>query len=293
MHQNESLKMARKRVEFSGNDFDVLYNKLTRGIITQHEMAAELGISRATLVRRLYEHRQLPTESEARTMLFKDAGNCPFVLNAANVGDGLTLLGYINSDAVSAVIFDPEYRGVLDHLQYANEGADGTRQFERTQLPQMTDSTISDFAQEISRILKPSGHCFIWADAYSISENIIGKWIEATPLQKVDLIVWDKCLIGSGSRSRRRAEYLTILQKPPIIGHWTDHGIPDIWQEKIRRTHPHSKPTGLLTRLIRATTKPGDFIVDPAAGGYSSLKACQEAGERFYIGCDLLPFDLR
>ena len=102
-----------------------------------------------------------------------------------------------------------------------------------------------------------------------------------TKFNLVDLIVWDKDKIGMGYRSRRKSEYLAVFQKSPVRAKdcWTLHNIPDVWTEKISKeykNHPHSKPIELQKQLILATTKPGDIILDPAAGGFSVLTACQQ-----------------
>ena len=46
------------------------------------------------------------------------------------------------------------------------------------------------------------------------------------------------------------------------------------------------KPAGLVTRLIAATTEPGDLVVDPAAGSFVVMHAARQLGREF-IGCDL------
>lgn len=43
-------------------------------------------------------------------------------LNQRNRMDGLALLKRLNDNAIRAVFFDPQYRGVLDRLKYGNEG---------------------------------------------------------------------------------------------------------------------------------------------------------------------------
>ena len=53
-----------------------------------------------------------------------------------------------------------------------------------------------------------------------------------------------------------------------------------------QRKHPHQKPKKLIKALIKATTEPGDLIVDPCAGSFIVLDACQEIGREF-LGCDL------
>ena len=67
------------------------------------------------------------------------------------------------------------------------------------------------------------------------------------------------------------------------------HSIPDIWEEKVAKVHPHSKPIELQKRLIQATTNEENFVLDPCAGGYSVLTACKDTNRNF-IGCDILKF---
>jgi hypothetical protein len=52
------------------------------------------------------------------------------------------------------------------------------------------------------------------------------------------------------------------------------------------RSHPHIKPISLITRLSGAVTKPGDLVVDPAAGGFTVMHVVAEMGRKF-IGCDI------
>jgi hypothetical protein len=53
------------------------------------------------------------------------------------------------------------------------------------------------------------------------------------------------------------------------------------------KLHAHIKPIGLISRLIGAVTKPGDLVVDPAAGSFVVMKAAHALGREF-IGCDLI-----
>lgn len=211
--------------------------------------------------------------------------NQKYRINHRNRADGLDLLSTINNETITTAFFDPQYRGVLDKLQYGNEGKQ--RGQERCALQQMDDDTIRAFIQEIDRVLRPSGHLFLWVDKYHLCQGV-HPWLEDTSLHLVDMIVWDKGKIGMGYRTRRKSEYLIVLQKPPVRakGVWTDHSIPDVWQEKVSKTHTHSKPIQLQQRLIEATSQEGDYILDPASGGYSVLEACKLCG-RTFIGCDI------
>lgn len=209
-------------------------------------------------------------------------------INKKNKIDGKELLKTVCDGVVATVFFDPQYRGVLDKMHYGNEGA---RQSQRVSLPQMNEETIKSFIKEIYRVLRPSGYLFLWVDKFHLCQGI-NEWIENTELQIVDLLVWNKGKIGMGYRTRRKSEYLIIIQKKPIKAKafWTDHAIPDVWDEKIEsknKKHPHSKPYELQKRLIEATTQEGEIVLDPASGGFTIYDICI-ATNRIFIGSDLI-----
>lgn len=209
-----------------------------------------------------------------------------YKINTKNKMDGIKLLKELKSESVKTVFFDPQYRGVLDKLKYGNEGK--SRGKARSELPQMTDRKIKSFLKEIERVLKPSGYLLLWVDKFHLCEGV-QKWIaKKSELEIVDMVVWDKQKIGMGYRTRRKSEYLIILQKKPIHAKktWSIHDIPDVWDEKVIKKHPHSKPIALQKKLIEAITNEGDIVVDPAAGGYSVLEACKQSN-RTFIGCDI------
>lgn len=208
-----------------------------------------------------------------------------YAINKKNKADGLDLLADINDNTITTAFFDPQYRGILDKLKYGNEGQ--ARGKARCELVQMDEDTIISFIKEIARVLKDSGHLFLWIDKFHLCQGVL-KWITDTNLNLVDMLVWDKGKIGMGYRTRHKSEYLMVLQKSPVRakGCWNDHGIPDVWEEKTPKIHPHSKPIDLQKRLIAATTQDGDYVLDPASGGYSVFEACKALG-RDFIGSDI------
>ena len=216
--------------------------------------------------------------------LLRAIGQAGYKVNYKNKTDGLDLMHQLPDASIKAVFHDPQYRALLDKMVYGNEGA---RQRGRCGLQQMDEPTIIAFIREIDRVLQPSGHLFLWVDKFHLCQGV-HHWLKDTNLHLVDLIVWDKGKIGMGYRTRRKSEYLIVLQKSPIRakGCWTTHNIPDVWAEKVIKTHPHSKPVGLQKALLEATTNAEDWVLDPAAGGYSVLTACQETGRNF-IGGDI------
>ena len=200
--------------------------------------------------------------------------------------EGRELLRKLLDDTVSAVFFDPQFRGVYDKLRYGNE--DTSRNNVRVALPQMSEDVIVEFVKEIARVLIPSGHLFLWMDKFHLCSDF-RNWTDSTNLSVVDMLTWNKERMGLGYRTRHQSEFCVILQKEPrrAKGVWTLRNIPDVWSEKIKdKTHPHNKPLDLQGELVAAVTAQGDLVVDPAAGSFSVLTACRLRGRNF-LGCDI------
>ena len=208
------------------------------------------------------------------------------LLNRKIKMNGLDLLDLLDKESIKVTFFDPQYRGVLDKLSYGNEGK--SRGKDRSALPQMSQEIIFEFLAKIELVLKPNGYLFLWLDKFHLFE--VKSWIENyQSLEIVDMIVWNKMKIGMGYRTRRKSEYLVVIQKAPkqAKSTWTLHNIPDVWDEKILdKNHTHAKPIELQKQLILATTNENDLVLDPASGGYSVFRACKETNRNF-IGCDL------
>lgn len=210
--------------------------------------------------------------------------NEKYKLNQVNKMCGLQLLSYIENGTIKACFFDPQYRGLLDKINYGNH----KREVRRKALPQMPETMIMDFIKEIDRTLTPSGHLFLWIDKFQLTEGY-QHWLKDTNLNIVDLIVWEKHKIGMGYRSRNKCEFLLVLQKSPkrVKGVWTIHNIPNVWKEKVdTNSHPHAKPIGLQATLIEAVSLENDLILDPAMGSGSVLTACQKVNRNF-VGADI------
>lgn len=203
--------------------------------------------------------------------------------------DGLKLLKWMAPRSAALMIFDPQYRGVLDKMNYGNEGEQ--RERGRAKLPVMTEYQIARFIEEAHRILKPGAHLLLWIDKFMLAEaRHLALFAYAPEMVRVELIHWNKLRPGMGRRARWRSEYLVIAQKPPVSAKlWrADRSIDDSWPEASDRSqHPHAKPYQLHQRLVRTLTKRGDLIVDPCAGSYGSLEVCKLTGRRF-LGCDLV-----
>ena len=56
--------------------------------------------------------------------------------------------------------------------------------------------------------------------------------------------------------------------------------------EKRYGKHPTQKPEALLDRIVRASTNPGDLVLDPFCGSATTGVFCARLGRRF-VGIDI------
>lgn len=202
--------------------------------------------------------------------------------------DGLRMLRKVPNESIPAAFFDPQYRGVYEYMKYGNEKT--SRNCGRVLIPQMDDKLICEFVERLGEVIMPSGHLFLWVDKFHLCTNY-RNWFCSSALQVVDMMTWSKEKIGLGYRTRHMTEFLVVLQKHPTRAKnvWRLRDIPDLWKEKVAvpSKYNHPKPIRLQARLIEAVTNKGDVVVDPAAGTFSVMAACQQTGRRF-LGCDLV-----
>ena len=70
---------------------------------------------------------------------------------------------------------------------------------------------------------------------------------------------------------------------------FNEHCSSAVWRESIEskvKHHPTPKPIKLLSRIIKASTNPGDIVLDPCMGSGTTAVACKVTRRQF-IGCEL------
>lgn len=101
-----------------------------------------------------------------------------------------------------------------------------------------------------------------------------------------NVIVWDKEVIGMGYGWRRMHEWIGYLPREKHV--LNDRGAGDIIRcpGVARKLHPTEKPLGVITPLIAKSSRAGQCILDPFAGGGATLLAAKKLGRRA-IGIEL------
>jgi site-specific DNA-methyltransferase (adenine-specific) len=128
--------------------------------------------------------------------------------------------------------------------------------------------------------LKGTGSAFVFCDDESYPVFYPDLYVRFPALSA---LVWNKGRIGMGSPWRHAHEF--ILHARRADAKWCGSGgETDVLDfapvHSSRRFHPVDKPDALLAKLISVTTERGDLILDPFAGGGSTLSAAKAHGRR-------------
>ncbi len=115
------------------------------------------------------------------------------------------------------------------------------------------------------------------------------------------MVVWDKGPMVLGWHYRRSHELVLVAQRPGRRCKWYDdthrvedvvrpgaEGIKHLRGRQRRGKHPTPKPPALAAKFIRLHTQPRELVLDPCAGGGSTLVGAVEATRRA-IGVELEP----
>ena len=154
---------------------------------------------------------------------------------------------------------------------------------------------IRDAVQTSSAVVHPQGAAYVWtsnvvlgtvndaiAEAFRPAQTGTLIWGKTNPAPSVRKSSWTRAseLCEWGSRPKHRFSFPGHRDSFSWFTGPTVHSA--------HRTHPTEKPVWLWQRIISATTKPGDVVLDPFAGTGSSGEAALRLGRR-WIGIELDP----
>lgn len=95
------------------------------------------------------------------------------------------------------------------------------------------------------------------------------------------------CIYWTKSGQPRMKIYLDEHKGIPLGNIWTD--IPEISTRSSECfDYPTQKPLALLERIIKASSNPGDIVLDPMCGCGTAIDAAHKLG-RIYVGIDISP----
>lgn len=147
--------------------------------------------------------------------------------------------------------------------------------------------------------LKDSGTIWICGTYHNIYE--VANCLKDLGFKILNMIVWQKSdppKTFTNQRFNFSAEYIIWARKCEKVTHFFNYDLmkamnngvhmPDVWKlpapgtwEKACGKHPTQKPLRLLYRIILASTREGDSILDPFAGSFTTGIAANLLGRNF------------
>lgn len=224
------------------------------------------------------------------------------------LGNSLELLKEMEEESVDVIFADPPYflsndgiscssgamvsvnKGSWDKMQYS--GYDDKHSFNR------------DWIRSCKRVLRKNGTIWISGSYHNIYS--IGMALEQEGFKILNNITWQKTNPAPNLACRcfthSTETVLWAKKNDKGVSHYfnyqlmkEDNGgkqMKDVWtgsvtkpSEKIEGKHPTQKPLYLLERIIRASTKEGELILDPFCGSSTTGVAAKRLG-RMFIGID-------
>jgi site-specific DNA-methyltransferase (adenine-specific) len=221
-------------------------------------------------------------------------------------GDCLDILAALPADSVDMVFADPPYflsnGGITCHagrMVSVNKG-----EWDRSRGPDANHEFNRAWLGACQRVLKPNGTIWVSGTAHII--HSVGFAMQQLGFKLLNDISWVKpnpppnlscryfthateTIIWAAKNAKSRHFYNYALMKEINGGKqmksvWTIPP-PGAWEKRYGK-HPTQKPIGLLERILLASTKEGDFVVDPFLGGGTTLLAALRL-RRGGLGCDL------
>lgn len=224
------------------------------------------------------------------------------------LGNALELLKDMEEESIDVIFADPPYflsndgiscssgamvsvnKGNWDKMQYS--GYDDKHSFNR------------DWIRSCKRVLRKNGTIWISGSYHNIYS--IGMALEQEGFKILNNITWQKTNPAPNLACRcfthSTETVLWAKKNDKGVSHYfnyqlmkEDNGgkqMKDVWtgsvtrpSEKIEGKHPTQKPLYLLERIIRASTKEGELILDPFCGSSTTGVAAKRLG-RMFIGID-------
>ncbi len=184
---------------------------------------------------------------------------------------------------VDLVLTDPPFG--VDNQSNQSVTAHGKEYARKIANDKDVEEAIAIYKEVMSVLLPKTAE---QSDAYVFtSYQVLTEWLEMTNkfmpefgFHRKAIIVWEKDGPGMGDTNcpwGMGSEFILFFQrgnreKSAIRRNNVIH-VPQLRPNQL--IHPHEKPTALLELLVKASSREGDFIVDPFGGSGSTVRAAR------------------
>ena len=202
-------------------------------------------------------------------------------------------MSMIHEGSANLLCTDPPYNISRDRVITFHDRKDMTNNFGDWDVIPREEylEMLKGWAREFYRVLREGGSVYVFCAEQYIShfrealeaegfaiKNVLA-WNFTNPKPKPDKTSWVACL-----------DHIVFAVKgADHTFNWTTHdqmhGIIEspICMGKERRDHPTQKPLKVISKLIEASSAPGDVVLDPFAGSGTVGEACMKLKRKFIL----------
>lgn len=183
---------------------------------------------------------------------------------------------------VSCVITDPPF-GVnnLSNQSVTPEGKAYARKIANDESPEIAISTFQAVMQSLLPATTDEADLYVFTSAQVLKEWLVmcDGFLSTHRFERKAILVWEKDGPGMGDLNSwgMGVEFILFYKKGAKERQDTRRNCV-LRTSQLRPNeliHPHEKPEALLEQLIKHSTKPGEFIVDPFGGSGSLVRAAR------------------
>lgn len=216
------------------------------------------------------------------------------LINKIYLGDTLDLMATMPDESVDLIITDPPY-GMAYHGNRRNEEPDKwgnvDKKFDhiKNDSGEEFEDLLFAYINECNRIMKNDTAIYIFCSWHKVG---FFQAILEEHFTLKNLLVWNKNnhTVGDlyGSYAPKH-ELIWFCHKGRVLMQDTKRHTDVLDHDKIYKpVHPTMKPTDMLQKFIRTSSKKDDLIFDGFMGSGSTAVAAANEGRRF-IGAELEP----
>ena len=215
-------------------------------------------------------------------------------------GDSLQILSQI-SNQFDMIFADPPY-----FLSNGGKKIQGRRmvsvnkgEWDKKKSSDDIDKFNQEWINQCKPLLKDNGTIWVCGTYHNIFS--VEKCLKNAGFKIINIITWQKSdptPTWGNLHFNFSSEYIIWAKKTPVANHYFNYELmkqlnggklmPDVWKlptvglwEKTCGKHPTQKPLQLLYRIILASTKVGEIILDPFAGSSTTGIAANLLGRKF------------
>jgi site-specific DNA-methyltransferase (adenine-specific) len=230
---------------------------------------------------------------------------------AVHCGDQRAVLRTLPDESVDCIWTDPPYflsndgsTCVAGQRRKVNKG-----EWDRSQGLADDHAFNRAWLAECQRVLRPAGT--IWVSGTTHVYLSVGMALMELGFRILNDIVWEKpnpppnlgcrCFTHStemilwATKAPRGSRHRHVFNYDEMKRANDGRQMKNVWrfaapgaEEKRHGRHPTQKPLALIERCLRASTNPGQVVLDPFAGSGSTGVAALHLGREF-IGCEIDP----